>query len=379
MVLILFFFLNINKTNKLSELAKNIELDQGIQVFTHPQCPHCHEEKKFINSIMEKYDDIEVYYYDITEKNNYNKMIKYAAKFGIPVTKLGTPIIFTENHVIIGFDKPETTGEQIKKLFDGVLEERKIGTLNNLEEKKYLELPILGQINLFETSIPILAIVMGLADGFNPCAMWVLVYLISIIAGMNDKKKIWFLVGSFVLSSGILYFLFMTAWLNAFLYIGYVKVISLFIGLFALYIGTMGIYEFIKTRGEVQCKLEDNKTRSKTIKRIKELAESKLSFISIVGIVGLAFVVNSIEFVCSAALPTIYTFILSQTELSIFMYYFYILLYTIFFMLDDLIIFGLAAFAVNKYVGTKYSKYSHIIGGLVMFFIGIYLVFLDKI
>ena len=93
------------------------------------------------------------------------------------------------------------------------------------------ELPFLGRTDLTAISIPVLAIVLGLIDGFNPCAMWVLVYLISLILSVNDRKKIWLIVGSFVFASGVLYFLFMTAWLNAFLLIGYFRPLTIIIGL----------------------------------------------------------------------------------------------------------------------------------------------------
>ena len=112
--------------------------------------------------------------------------------------------------------------------------------------------------------------------------------------------------------------------------------------------------------------------------KIQALVLADLSWFSIFGIVGLAFVVNSIEFVCSAALPATFSFVLTQSHLSTFMHYFYILIYTIFFMLDDMIVFGLAVFAINKYTGTKYEKYSTLIGGIVMIIIGIFIVFFPK-
>ena len=170
----------------------------------------------------------------------------------------------------------------------------------------------------------------------------------------------------------------MTAWLNVFLYIGYIRILALAIGLFALYFGTLSVYEYIKSGGFIQCKLQNNETRKKSMNKIQALVLADLSWFSIFGIVGLAFVVNSIEFVCSAALPATFSFVLTQSNLSTFMHYFYILIYTIFFMLDDMIVFGLAVFAINKYTGTKYEKYSTLIGGIVMIIIGIFIVFFPK-
>ena len=92
----------------------------------------------------------------------------------------------------------------------------------------------------------------------------------------------------------------------------------------------------------------------------------------------MAFVVNSIEFLCSAALPATYTYILTQAKLSFLAYYSYIFFYTVLYMLDDIIVFSFAVFAINKYAGDKYEKYSTLIGGSVMILIGILIIFFPQ-
>jgi len=374
----IFIFRTINDgVYSSNNIAENTQIEHGVHIFIHPQCPHCHDEKRFIDSVISKYPKINIKYYDITQNGNFDKMIQFASKFNIKMTELGTPALFTNDNVLIGFERPETTGAQLETMFNNMSQKISVPVEEQRQKERYLDLPVFGKVDLVETSLPVLSIIIGLADGFNPCAMWVLVYLISVIAGMNDRRKIWLLVGAFVFSSGVLYFLFMTAWLNAFLFIGYTKILSAIVGIIALYIGAISVYTFIKNHGEMQCSLENNETRTKTMERIRSLASRELSFISLIGIVSLAFVVNSIEFVCSFALPSVYTCVLSQAHISSLLHYTYILMYTFFYMLDDLIVFGLAAFAVNKYVGTKYAKYSTIIGGGVMLILGIYLIFFN--
>lgn len=236
-------------------------------------------------------------------------------------------------------------------------------------------LPLLGRQDARNYSLPVLAVILGLVDGFNPCAMWVLVYLISLIMSLKDRKKIWFLVGSFVAASGILYFLFMTAWLNAFLFIGYLRPLTLLIGLFALWTGIRNIREFIVTRGVVACKVIDGKTKKKTMNRIQLLVSSPLTLASIFGIIVLAFAVNSIEFLCSAGIPAIFTHVLAISAGSSLQYYAYILLYVFFFMLDDLVIFSSAVFAVNSSLGEKYAGYCKAVGGIIMVVLGVLLTF----
>jgi hypothetical protein len=242
-----------------------------------------------------------------------------------------------------------------------------------------LELPIIGEIDARNYSLPVLAVVLGLVDGLNPCAMWVLVYLISLVLTLNDRQKIWLLVGAFVFASGVLYFLFMTAWLNAYLFIGYVRQLTLLVGFFALWVGIVDIYESLQNRGKQTCEITNGESKSRTMARIEKVARAPLSIAGFMAIIALAFVVNSIEFLCSAAIPAVFTHILSLRSLSNPQYYLYILLYDLFFMLDDLLIFATAAFAATSTLGEKYAIYTKPIGGVIMLGIGIVLIFFPSL
>ena len=125
-----------------------------------------------------------------------------------------------------------------------------------------VSLPLFGAIRPVDFSLPALAVLLGLADGFNPCAMWALVYLLSLLVTLQDRRKIWLLVGSFVLASGVLYFLFMTAWLNAFLLLGYLRPLTLAIGAGALIMGVMDLRVFVLTRGAPACAVAAPASRS---------------------------------------------------------------------------------------------------------------------
>jgi len=102
---------------------------------------------------------------------------------------------------------------------------------------------------------------------------------------------------------------------------------------------------------------------------------SPITLGTIAGIVVLAFAVNSIEFVCSAAIPAVFTQVLSLASLTTFQYYGYILLYVFFFMLDDLIIFSTAAFALTSSLGDRYAKYTRPVGGTILIILGALLLF----
>jgi len=262
----------------------------------------------------------------------------------------------------------ETTGRELLALAADD------GAIARPETKgSWIELPLLGEIDASRYSLLALTALMGLSDGFNPCAMWVLVYLISLIAGIQDQRKIWWLVGTFVLASGVLYFLFMTAWLNTFLFIGYIRPLTQLVGLAAVGLGADHLFELAVKRGVIVCEVGDIAQRRRTMQWMRELVAAPVGVASLILVIGLAFAVNAIEFVCSAALPAIYTHMLALSDLSTGQYYGYISLYVTFFMLDDLVIFGFAAFAVQKIVDTRYAALSRAAGGAILIGLGVWM------
>lgn len=358
----------------------NLALDKAsLHIFYHPECPHCRDAITFTENLQEKYPQLKVELHNIEQQYELDLFTNYSLQQGISLLELGTPLIVAEPHHMVGYDSDENSGAAMEEWAAELLSQKFTGSEAPLQpDTKTLEVPLLGSINLYETSLPVLAIILGLVDGFNPCAMWVLVYLISLIAGIHDRRKVLVLIGAFLLASGILYFLFMTAWLNAFLLLGYIRIVTVLIGMAALYMGINTVRDYILSGGQVVCEVGDIQSRAETQSKIRTLIAAPLSLISFAGIVGLAFAVNAIEFVCSAALPAIFTHVLTVADLPTLSYYLYIALYVFVFMLDDLVIFLAAAFALERFAGEKYAGYCHVFGGIILICLGILLTFFPQ-
>lgn len=347
-----------------------------LHFFYLDTCQHCAKQKIFNERLKDKYPEVEFAYHEVSRAREAGIMERMGAEIGFSAESV--PVTVICGQYFEGYRSDETTGAEIDKAISdcvGKKEDQKQAISRNNETKNKVEIPILGEISPADYSLPALAVVLGLIDGFNPCAMWVLVYMIGIALTLRDRRKIWILVGAFVLSSGALYFLFMTAWLNAFLLIGYLRIVTILVGLAALGGGIISIREYIRTKGAMVCETTDAGSRKKTMDRIREILHSDITWGALAGIIALAFVVNSIEFACSAAIPAVFTEVLALSSLAAWKHYAYILLYDIFFMLDDLIIFSLAAFAISSSYGEKYAKYCRIIGGAIMLILGIMLLF----
>ena len=151
--------------------------------------------------------------------------------------------------------------------------------------------------------------------------------------------------------------------------------IRLVVGLIALGAGGYYLYDFIVNK-DGACRVTGGKEKSNFFNKLKTVISNRSLFMSVVGIVILAVSVNLIELVCSAGLPAVYTQILSLSGLSTIKHYFYLLLYILIFMLDDLLIF-VGAMVTLKAIGIqgKYARFSHLVGGVLMLIIGLLLLF----
>ena len=367
----------------------NVKAEENLKfyLFYQESCPHCHDEMEFINSIKDEYPTVDFVFYEISlnemNYNFYNKVLKKTKinANGVPFTIIGTDYY-------VGFN--EEISKNIVESLNKFLETGTIDIISmvkndeDLSDIKYNEninenmsLPIIGEIDAKKVSLPLISIFIGMIDGFNPCAMWVLLFLIGMLFNMKDKKKMWILGITFLTTSAILYLFIMMAWLKVALSFNTVLWLRILIALIALIAGGINIISYLKNiKKDDGCKIVDEKKRKKIFSKIKKITLEKRLILSIIGIITLAISVNLVELACSAGLPLMFTQILSFNNLSMFEYMFYMFLYILFFLIDDIVIFVVAMKTLSiKGISSKYGKYSNLIGGIIMILIGILMIF----
>jgi len=345
-----------------SSLKAQTPLSQ-IDFFWGQGCPHCVKEEIFLDDLQKQYPELVINRYEIHDPAN-NQLLKEAGQ-RLNADTSGIPFTVVADQYFVGFLSDDTTGQKIKQAL-GLVSDTPTDALN---------LPLLGTINIKNFSLPFLTFIIALLDGFNPCAMWTLMFLISLLLGLKDRRRMWILGIAFIASSAFVYFLFLTAWLKLFLFIGFITWVKILIALVALASGSYYLRDYF-TNKDATCKVTGGQKKQKIFTRLKAITQKEQFIFALIGIILLAFVVNLVELVCSAGLPAIYTQILALADLPSWQYYLYLLFYIFIFMLDDLIIFFIAMTTL-KAVGlnSKYSRLSHLIGGILMLIIGFLLIF----
>ena len=361
------FAISKDYNDKVADIV-NVEKEENkvnLYLFYGNECPHCEEERQWLKSIKEEYKDyLNVYEFEVWHSDdNKNKMEEIKTLFN--ETKTGVPFTIIGDNEYVGYSK------SIGSILEG-----KIQYYSELKSNpNEVEIPFLGKINMKEVSIPLVAVILGFIDGFNPCAMWILLFLINMLFGMNNKKRAWILGYTFLLTSGLVYFLSMIG-INIILGVTTIKYMKIAIALFILVAGILNLKKYLKIRKEdVGCTVVDDKKRKNIVSKMKKIKNSDNFLIAFFGIIILAATVNLIELACSLGFPVIFTEILNINNINGFTKIIYLLIYILFYMLDDIIVFTISMVTLEATgITNKYNKLCTLISAIIMILMGLLLI-----
>ena len=382
--LLFFLMLGLNQTVFAHE---KVDMD----FFYSKTCPHCLAEEAFLDILEEKYCQLGIEKFEISKRENIEMLKGLYKEYEVPEDKWGlVPVTFIEGKYFLGYGGDETTGKQIEDWIAGLIthdncdEEPVINPwTTEVELRKTVKLPFIGEIALTGFSPFAMAVVLGGLDGFNACAMVALGFLLSVLITSGIRKRVILIGGTFILVSGLVYFLFISTWLNLFLVLEQTKLITLIVSTIIIGFAVLSLKDYFH---DIVCKIcETNpeklgflaKFEQKLFHKMKRLTQSNKSLIwLLLGVGGVAAGVNLVELACSFGFPLAFTKALTDLGISRASQYFYLLIYILFYMLDDLLVFLVAVFTLRiSNVSQKYLKTIKLISGLILLILGLVMLF----
>jgi glutaredoxin len=361
-----------------------------LEVFVRQGCPHCEKAKTYLTKLKQRYPQLKVTVRDIGEDPQALLRLKtLAARFDM--RQLGVPAFYVRGELVFGFQSEETTGKHLEELLgrpppdtEPVAEgtcpvEPEVpcppASTQEAIGGQRIHVHFFGDRTLPELGLPLFTIFLGLLDGFNPCAMWVLLFLLALLANLRDRRKMFLLAGTFVLVSGVVYFAFMAAWLNVFLFIGYVRIIQVMMGGLAVGIGLVNVKEFWAFGQGLSLAIPES-AKPGLYARVRKILAAEHMSQAMLGILALAILVNMIEFVCTAGFPALFTQVLSQQDLTTLEYYGYLGLYNLAYIADDAVMVTIAVVTLSHHkLQEREGRWLKLISGLVMLGLGVLLLF----
>lgn len=362
-----------------------------IEVFVREGCKHCASAKEFLAVLKHEQPELRIAIQDVLkEPAALERLKRIAENQGVATVRV--PAFVVGGQLIIGFSDEATTGQFIRNSLSRTRTRGHESTqaADSCEAEKHLTCeadapappakPEVFAVNFFgydvsldRVGLPAFTLAMGLLDGFNPCSMWVLILMISLLATMNNRYRMLAIVGTFVAVQGFAYFVFMAAWLNLFLLIGISRASEIVIAAIALLAGAINLKDFWAFGRGISLSIP-NASKPGIYVRMRRILQAENLAAAIFGAVILAVLVQIVELMCTSGFPALFTRILTLKQLDSLSYYGYLLLYDMAYMLDDVIVLSIGAITLNqRRLQANEGRWLKFVSGLIMVCLGIYL------
>ena len=418
-----------------------------MEVFVRSGCQHCARARKYLTDFAPRYPAIRIAYRDlVTERGAVSDLNALVRKHRTAAASV--PVFSACDRMLVGFDRPETTGPRLEKIFQrwtmpspakskndvdestpdpGAASSRTsdrhwIGRIASSgfvglstisltgfaqleaappdlplppapaapdlplpgdpddvsiplpddpdDEQSVVDLPLFGRLDVRHVGLPAFTLAIGLVDGFNPCAMWVLLFLLSLLVNLRSRARILAVAGSFVIVSGIAYFAFMAAWLNVFLLIGLLRPVQVLLGLLGVTVGAIHVKDFFAFKRGVSLSIPES-AKPGIYAHTRAIITAENLTGAILGAVTLAVLVNVVELLCTAGLPALYTGVLASHQLPAWQNYAYLGLYILAYMFDDSLMVGAVVFTLSKRkLQETQGRWLKLVSGLVIMALG---------
>jgi hypothetical protein len=344
-----------------------------LHFFWTEHCAHCVRARPFVAGLGARYPWLEVRDFEITAHADHTRhYIRLARSLGEEARSV--PAFLFCEEMITGFDNASGVGAHLEERLRACYRAAAEAAPAEPALPRPAPLPVLGQVDLTAWSLPALAITLGALDSFNPCAFFVLLFLLSLLVHARSRRRMLLVGGLFVMVSGIVYFVFMTAWLNLFILVGQLPWMTLAAGVVAMLMGLVNVKDYLAFGRGPSLSIPEA-ARPGLFARMRALVSADRPGPLVAGTLALAVAVNAYELLCTAGFPMVFTRVLTLHELSTASYYFYLALYTTVYVLPLLVIVLLFVASLGRRRLTeREGRTLKLLSGVMMLGLGVMLV-----
>lgn len=339
-----------------------------LYFFWSQKCPHCLKAVPFVDSLQRDYAWLEVHSAEISQnRQNLQRYVEMASSLGHEARSV--PAFFICGQLITGYDAPEGVGQQILDLAS-TCRDTPLTALSAADDST-LQLPFIGSVEADSHSLLMFTLIIAGMDSFNPCAFFVLMFLLSLMVHARSRARMLLIGSTFVGISALIYFMFMAAWLNLFMMIGAVPAITLIAGMVAIIIGIINTKDYFLFRQGPSLTIPES-AKPTLYRRMRNLLKADSITTMLPGTAMLAVAANSYELLCTAGFPMVYTRLLTLSELGTLQHYGYLVLYNLIYVIPLMIIVIIFSYTLGAYKLTEQQgRFLKLLSGLMMLGLGL--------
>lgn len=338
-----------------------------LYFFWSKRCPHCLEARPFVESLPAQYPWIRLHSHEIIDHPENRQLYQEMAReVGQEVRSV--PGFFLCGEISTGFLSAQETGAEL-------LQKAQACRDGTPAAKPAVTVPGMGALEAADYSLPVLTVIIAGLDAFNPCAFFVLLFLLSLLVHARDRNKMLLVGGVFVFFSGLIYFLFMAAWLNVFLILEELRYVTLGAGIVAVGVALVNIKDFFWFKAGVSLSIPDS-AKPLLYQRMRGLVAAARWPSVLAGAAALAIIANAYELLCTAGFPMVYTRILTLRGLATLDYYLWLALYNVVYVAPLAVIVAVFTYTLGgRKLREEEGRLLKLVSGNMMLGLGLALLF----
>jgi glutaredoxin len=330
-----------------------------LQVFVRDGCPHCIAAEEFLAGLAERKPELRVLYRPVDrDESARDDLVERTRRAGL--WPPGVPTFVLDDRVLVGFEDASRSGPALLAFLEEVA-----------PPDAGVDLPWIGRVDAERLGLPLFTLAIGLLDGFNPCAVWVLLFLLSLLVRLKDRGRMALVAGTFVVVSGLVYYAFLAAWLNVFLAVGMSETVRFGLATLAIAIGAVNVKDFFAFKVGFSLSIPES-AKPGLYARTRRVLRAEALPASLLAVAALAVVVNFVELLCTAGFPAMYTAVLAQHDLTPASHYAYLALYIVGYVADDTLMVATAVMALSsRKLSEAAGRWLKLLSGAVMLVLGV--------
>jgi hypothetical protein len=344
-------------------------------------CPYCRAARPFIEGLERDLPWLTVHWMQADGEDAMAAVARLDELAAMAGSRFeSVPIFLFGGRAMVGWESEATTGARLEA---GLIAYRaSLGVdpatspppiEDEAADETVVTLPLLGRLDAATASLPLMAVVLGGLDSLNPCALAVLLFLMSVLAGSGDRRRMALVGGVFVAVTGIVTFVLMAAWLNVFLLFGALRWVTVAAGVAAVVVALINLKDHVWFGRGVSLVIPGS-ARPTIFGRMLDIPEKARLRAILLTTVIVAAVANMYEMLCTGGFPVVFTRALTLQELPAPAYYGYLLLYALVYVVPPaLIVLGFVVTLGSRGVSVREARDLKLLSGLLMLGFGMLL------
>ncbi len=357
-----------------------VDPDADLVLFWGDGCPHCEQERGWLDSVTDQYPELQITQFEVwNNAENRDLFFSEAERLGFEAS--GVPTTVVGDRVWIGWSAP--IQREVAAALDEILQaqEQQGGTPVTPEAEacsaadanctvdengQLIEVPFVGEVELGNRSLLVSTVIIGFVDGVNPCSLWAISILLTIVLRTGSRRRVIAIGSTFLLVTAAMYALYMAAIYSALAVVGFIGAIQIAVAIVAGVFGVVSVKDYFAFKKGLSFTISDS-AKPGMYQRMRAAAGQTALIPALAATAALGVAVSLLETPCTAGFPVLWTGMLQANNVGAAETAGLFVAYMVPFLLDEFLVLAVALWTMRAMkLQEKHGELLKLFAGVTM-------------